>query len=62
VALLDTRVAWSAPIYEDLAYFLTASKTPRALVASYRQWSADRLIERSIAERLAELGGCEVAA
>lgn len=122
VALLDTRAAWSAPIYEDLGYFLTALKTPRAqaaslglafgdaalrrferaflagyfgdaavplerirlfelqalldkwaaqtagrapsraLVASYRQWSADRLIERSIADRLAELERCEVAA
>ena len=124
VAVLDTRAAWSAPIYEDLAYFLTATRTPRAQAASlglafgpsslrrlerafldgyfagapapmerirlfelqalldkwasqtaargtasgrgsggrsYRDWSADRLFQRRIAEVLAELEGREGA-
>lgn len=34
VTVLDTRAAWRAPIYEDIAYFLTAAKTPRAQARS----------------------------
>ena len=34
VTVLDTRAAWRAPIYEDIGYFLTAAKTPRAQAAS----------------------------
>jgi aminoglycoside phosphotransferase (APT) family kinase protein len=30
VTVLDTRAAWRAPVYEDLAYFLTALRTSRA--------------------------------
>jgi aminoglycoside phosphotransferase (APT) family kinase protein len=34
VTVLDTRAAWRVPIYEDIAYFLTAAKTPRVQAAS----------------------------
>jgi hypothetical protein len=34
LTVLDTRAAWRAPIYEDIAYFLTAAKTPRAQARS----------------------------
>ncbi len=125
VTVLDTRAAWRAPIYEDIAYFLTAAKTPRAqarslglafgknaldrleqaflrgyfgsapipiesirlfelqalldkwaadtegrersagprrVVGAYRDWSADRLFDRSVSKLLAQLETPEVAA
>lgn len=125
VTVLDTRAAWLAPIYEDIAYFLTAAKTPRAqarslglafaqsalgrleaaflggyfgsdpvplqsirlfelqclldkwasnthgrsrgvglgrIAGAYRDWSADRLFDRSIAGVLARLAPLEAVA
>jgi hypothetical protein len=35
VTVLDTRAAWSAPIHEDIAYFVTALRTSRAQAYSF---------------------------